>query len=207
MHNEFHFKLIHPQLPSFYRQSRAMHFMACILLLMYARPYLFHFPDEWMLTLGIVLPSISILFVALLKKTMLQEPNTNRIFRILEIGFLCMGSMHYLQEKSYLPCILFAFVAMLLGFLLWMETRMLNDLFIVFTPQHIEIEKLLQTKIIAWQALRTIQYQSNYLTLEFKDDTFEQLAIKPFDSPEHKEVFIAFCARYLTSKNEIENTI
>jgi hypothetical protein len=161
MHNEFHFKLIHPQLSSIYRQSRAMHFMACILLLMYARPYLFHLPNEWMLTLGILLPSISILCVALFKKTMLQEPNINRIFRILEIGFLCMGSMHYLQEKSYLPCILFAFVAILLGVLLWMETRVLNDLFIVFTPQHIEIERLLKTKIIAWQALRSIQYQSN----------------------------------------------
>jgi low affinity Fe/Cu permease len=82
MHKQFHIKLQHDKLPRYLKQSRAMHIMACILLIIYALPYLADFSDNWMMLLGISLPAITILAVTLFRNKLVRDINNNRVFRI-----------------------------------------------------------------------------------------------------------------------------
>lgn len=131
------------------------------------------------LILGIMLPAITILLVAIFKRRLIEDINNNRVFRILEAGFLLMGSMYYLQENKWLPSILFAAVAFIILFLLWMEGRILQDQYILFEPSHIEVEFPLATKKYAWQQMQAVMIKNEFITLSFKDNTIHQLRVQP----------------------------
>ena len=193
MHKQFHIKLQHDTLPRYLTQSRAMHIMACILLIIYALPYLADFSDNWMMLLGISLPAITILAVTLFKSKLVRDINNNRVFRILEGGFLLMGSMHYLQADKVLPAIFFGMAALFILFLLWMEGRILQDQYIVFEDSHIEVELPLATRIYAWSELQSVMIRDEFLTLSYKDATIQQLKIQPEFIENEEGDFLFFC--------------
>ncbi|MCF8292607.1 MAG: hypothetical protein K9I70_02245 [Chitinophagaceae bacterium] len=193
MHKQFHIKLQHDTLPRYLTQSRAMHIMACILLIIYALPYLADFSDNWMMLLGISLPAITILAVTLFKSKLVRDINNNRVFRILEGGFLLMGSMHYLQADKVLPAIVFGMAALFILFLLWMEGRILQDQYIVFEDSHIEVELPLATRTYAWNELQAVMIRDEFLTLSYKDATIQQLKIQPEFIENEEGDFLFFC--------------
>jgi hypothetical protein len=193
MHKQFHIKLQHDKLPRYLKQSRAMHIMACILLIIYALPYLADFSDNWMMLLGISLPAITILAVTLFRNKLVRDINNNRVFRILEGGFLLMGSMHYLQADKVLPAIVFGMAALFILFLLWMEGRILQDQYIVFEDSHIEVELPLATRTYAWNELQAVMIRDEFLTLSYKDTTIQQLKIQPEFIENEEGDFLFFC--------------
>jgi len=193
MHKQFHIKLQHDTLPRYLTQSRAMHIMACILLIIYALPYLADFSDNWMMLLGISLPAITILAVTLFKSKLVRDINNNRVFRILEGGFLLMGSMHYLQADKVLPAIVFGMAALFILFLLWMEGRILQDQYIVFEDSHIEVELPLATRTYTWSELQAVMIRDEFLTLSYKDATIQQLKIQPEFIENEEGDFLFFC--------------
>jgi hypothetical protein len=193
MHKQFHIKLQHDKLPRYLKQSRAMHIMACILLIIYALPYLADFSDNWMMLLGISLPAITILAVTLFRNKLVRDINNNRVFRILEGGFLLMGSMHYLQADKVLPAIVFGMAALFILFLLWMEGRILQDQYIVFEDSHIEVELPLATRTYAWSELQAVMIRDEFLTLSYKDTTIQQLKIQPEFIENEEGDFLFFC--------------
>jgi len=167
--------------------------MASILLIIYALPYTLKISEDWMMVIGILLPAITILIISLFKKTLLADVNNNRVFRILEIGFLIMGSMHYLQINHNLPALLFGAVAMFMGFLLWMESRILHDQYILFDRSKIEIELPLSTKKYQWQELQAVMIKNEFITLSFKDNKIHQVKIKPNFVENEEGDFLFFC--------------
>ncbi len=174
-------------------QSRAMHIMACILLIIYAFPYMADFSENWMMLLGVSLPAITILAVTLFKKSLVRDINNNRVFRILEGGFLMMGSMHYLQADKYLPAIVFGMSALFILFLLWMEGRILQDQYIVFDQSQIEVELPLATRKYAWSEIQAVMIRNEFLTLSYKDSTIQQLKIQPEFVENEEGDFLFFC--------------
>ncbi|HOZ52615.1 MAG TPA: hypothetical protein PLU17_12200 [Chitinophagaceae bacterium] len=193
MHNQFHFKLSNDRLSKYTLQSRSMHIMASILLIIYALPYTLKISEDWMMVIGILLPAITILIISLFKKTLLADVNNNRVFRILEIGFLIMGSMHYLQINQNLPALLFGAVSIFMGFLLWMESRILHDQYILFDRSKIEIELPLSTKKYQWQELQAVMIKNEFITLSFKDNKIHQVKIKPNFVENEEGDFLFFC--------------
>lgn len=197
MQSEFHFKLRNDQLPKYLMQSRAMHIMAAILLIVYGLPYLRHFSEEWMMVLGVLLPAVTVLLVSVFKSGLLRDANNNRVFRILEAGFLLMGCMHYLQTSNYMAALFFGFVAVVMLILLWMESRILHDQFAVFTPSVIELELPFTTKKYQWNEVQQVVLKHDYLTLTFKENKYTQVGIQPNFTEEEKIDFEFFCQAWV----------
>lgn len=202
MQNEFHFKLRNDQLSKYLMQSRAMHIMAAILLIVYGLPFLRNFSDEWIMVLGVFLPSITVLLVSIFKSSLLRDANNNRVFRILEAGFLLMGSMHYLQTSNNMAALFFAFVACVMLVLLWMESRILHDQFAVFTPAVIELELPFTTKKYRWNEVQQVVLKNEYLTLTFKENRYTQVGIYPNFTEEEKIDFEFFCQAWVGSRGD-----
>jgi hypothetical protein len=169
MHNRYAFRLIHEKQGLYYAQGRAMHIMAGILLFLYAFPYFLSFSDQWIMGLGVGLPSLMILAVALFKRPLLQLPDNNRMFRILEAGFLIMGSMHFLQKNQILPCLFFAFVASVMMFLLYLESRIFQPQGLYLGDEGVIVELPLATKSFSWTTIQDLQYRNHYITITMKD--------------------------------------
>ena len=167
--------------------------MAAILLVSYSLPYAADFKENWMLLLGVLIPAITVLMVALFKKRLIEDVNNNRVFRILEAGFLMMGCMHFLQANQLLPSMLFGVVAMIILFLLWMEGRMMQDQYIMFEQSHIELELPLATRKYMWEQLQAVMIKDEYITLSFKDNKIQQLKIQPNFVENEEGDFLFFC--------------
>jgi hypothetical protein len=193
MPKKFFFTLSNEQQSKYIRQGRAMHIMAALLLFCYVLSYAGQFQENWMIVLGVILPALTIFFVALFKADLLMDANNNRIFRILESGFLMMGCMHFLQLDQLLPALLFGLVSAIMLFLLWMESRILQTQHILFNESVIELELPLATKKYTWNELQAVMIKNDYLTLSFKDSTIRQLRIKDDYPPQVEGDFLFFC--------------
>ncbi len=167
--------------------------MACILLIIYALPYAGDIAENWMLLFGIMSPAVTILILTLFKRKLVNDSNNNRIFRILEGGFLMMGCMHYLQINMNLPAILYGMSALFILFLLWMESRILQDQYILFTTSQIEVEWPLKTTRFSWKDLQAVMIKNEFLTLSYKDSTIQQLKIQPDFNENEEGDFLFFC--------------
>lgn len=175
------------------KQCRAMHIMASIMLIIYALPYALTFQDDWIYLLAILLPSLVILFIAIGRRALIEDANNNRIFRILEAGFLMMGSMHYLQTDQNMPALLYGLASLLMLFLLWMESRLFIDKHIYFDEDKVEVEFQLKTKTYSWSELHAVMLQHAMLTLSFKDNTIHQLGVAPDYTELEAGDFLFFC--------------
>lgn len=174
-------------------QCRAMHIMAAIMLVLYAFPYAFTYETDWVYLLGILVPALVILWIAIARRSLIEDANTNRIFRILEAGFLMMGSMHYLQVDQTMPAILYGLVSLVMLFLLWMESRLFVEKHIYVNDEKVEVEFPLGTRSYPWQQLHAVMLQDAIITLSFKDNTIHQLAIKPDYTELEAGDFLFFC--------------
>jgi hypothetical protein len=198
MHNQpdFFYLLINENVRKYASQRISMHIMAGLFLVFYGLQYLPTYNENWMYLVGILPVSILVILLSIFKKVLFLDINNNRIFRILETGFLMMACMHFLQTNQHIAAVLYGLVSLLILYLLSFESRMLQEQYIIFNKDKIQIELPIFTKNIKWSALKNVVQKNDFLTFEFKNDTFAQYKIKHgYDD----EKLIEF-TKYITSQ-------
>jgi hypothetical protein len=180
MHNQpdFFYLLINENVRKYASQRISMHIMAGLFLVFYGLQYLPTYSVNWMYLVGILPVSILVILLSIFKKVLFLDINNNRIFRILETGFLMMACMHFLQTNQHIAAVLYGLVSLLILYLLSFESRMLQEQYIIFNKDKIQIELPIFTKNIKWSALKNVVQKNDFLTFEFKNDTFAQYKIK-----------------------------
>lgn len=184
MHNTFHILRSQQNLPKRYRQARAMHIIAGLMLLPYALEYAHKSPPQWMELIGILLPALCVVFIPVFRPRLLQNIEANRIFRILEAGFLIMGGMHFLQHNLPLIALLFIFLSAVMLLLLWMESRIFQEQFISIDVNGIHIEWPLRNQKIPLSQIKKLVFNQQYLTLIFRNEEIRQFTIEQTYHPE-----------------------
>ncbi|MBL7766525.1 MAG: hypothetical protein JNJ58_10550 [Chitinophagaceae bacterium] len=193
MPRQFYFLRIIEDLPKRIRQCKAMHLMASLLLLIYGLQYLLLEELSWIYVLALIPPPLLIIFMTIFKKNFVADPANNRIFRILEAGFLLMGSMHFLQNNQVVPALLFGFASLLTAGLLWMESRIFGEQFIDFSEEGVSIQLALQDKKIPWSQIHNILIRNHYLSIVFSDGQAQQYLIRNHYNDDELILFFSFC--------------
>lgn len=180
MHNQpdFFFLLINEKAQKYASQRIAMHIMAGLFLIFYALQYLPTYQENWMYLISILPISLLVIFFSIFKKIIFLDVNHNRVFRILEIGFLLMACMHFIQTDQNISAILYGFISILMLYLLSVESRMMQEQYAIFNADKIQIELPIFTKNIKWNDLKNVVSKNDYLTFEFKNETFAQYKVK-----------------------------
>ncbi|MBK7763190.1 MAG: hypothetical protein IPI46_07425 [Bacteroidetes bacterium] len=184
----------------YYKQGRAMHIMAGIVLFCYALPYVINIQKEWMMPVAILLPVITILMVSLFKPILIRDVGNNRVFRILEAGFLMMGSMHYLQIDQIFPAILFSLVSFIMLLLLKLESRIFQIQYVYIHEKGIEIDMPLSTKSLAWMQIDKLILKHDYLSLIVLNQSSLQIQVKHKMSEVEVMAFENYVQRKLNNK-------
>lgn len=193
MANPYWFRIVRNDLRLRYMQSRALHVMAALFMLLYALQYR-NGEASWLYLMMLFPPPITIIALVLFKRRLFEELANLRMFRILELGFLVMGSMHFLQKNNEMLALLFLLVASLIGLIFYMETRLFSAQYIVFHKSHIEVPTLWRTRHIAWHTINKVVIRRPYLTILFPNERYMQWAIADAENePSFDEQFVTFC--------------
>lgn len=159
-------------------QCAAMHAMAALFLLIYALQYVATWKEDWMYMFTLAPLSIYILIKAFFRKKFFREPHTNRSFRILEIGFLFMGGMHFLQNHHSFGGVLYVALTTILLSLLYVEMRILQEQYVILKEDRVVVEMLLRDRTYHRKEIKHILIKNGYLTIQFSDDRFLQYQLK-----------------------------
>ncbi len=195
MHEPFHFRIFREDLGKRFSQSRAMHIMAGIILLVYGIPYLWS--SDWTMILGYTLPALMVISVSLFKKKNLEVPQFNQVFRVLEIGFLIIAAENYANEHHPIIASFFMLAAILIACIFWLEHRLFNPQYIVFEENEVVVPGSFKDKKYAYQDLAQIVIREPFLTFQFKNQTFSQLKIHNHYNEYEISAFTTFCQRKL----------
>lgn len=168
-------------------QCAAMHAMSAFFILIYALQYLYTWKEDWVyfFTLGSL--SIYVLVKAFFRKKFFYDPQINRNFRILEMGFIFMGATHFLQNNHWIGGLLYLLLLTVLVFLLYLELRILQEQYIVLDTKGLVIETPLRDKKMTWDNVNKVIIKNGYLTIQFPDDRFSQYKLK---SPLTEELYL-----------------
>lgn len=159
-------------------QCAAMHAMAALFLLIYALQYIATWKEDWMYMFTLAPLSVYILIKAFFRKKFFRDPHTNRSFRILEIGFLFMGGMHFLQNHHAFGGVLYVALTTILLMLLYVEMRILQEQYVVLKEDKLVVETLLRDRTYNRKEIKHILVKNGYLTIQFSDDRFSQYKLK-----------------------------
>jgi len=195
MLEHFYFRLIQPNLSKRIIQCRSLHIMSGILMIIYALQFLVDFRENWMLLLALLPPAMLIIILAIFKKKMITELNNNRVFRILEVGFLFMGCLHYLKTNQFFPASLFGFFASFLLYILYIENRLFSFQYIDVTKDGVAIAMPTHTKKIPWTQIAHIVVKDDYFTIEMRDQQISQYRIHNSLTDEEYFQFVQYCSK------------
>jgi hypothetical protein len=193
MHKHFYFKLVKEDRSKRMLQSRAMHVMAAFFMLFYGLQYISILPINWTQIIALLPASIAVIAVVIFKRKILEDANTNRVFRILELGFLTMGCLHFLQHDNIISTVLYVVVTLFIGLILWMENRIFHDQFIDFVEKEVMVELPLYNKKIAWKNITQVTLKNHYLSLELPNNKLLQYRVKDTMTAEERIEFTRFC--------------
>lgn len=174
-------------------QSRAMHAMAAIFMFVYGIQYLLRPEVDWWQLVAIVPPSLLLIVLILFKRSLFHDVNNNRIFRILEIGFLLMGSMHFLQKDQWVASLVYFLVSAILLLVLWMENRIFQPQYIDFKEEKISLELPLRTTTLGWNQIEKVTLKNHYLTFHLKNGKYREYKVKDNFTEEERAGFEEFC--------------
>lgn len=193
MANPYWFRIVRNDLRLRHMQSRALHVMAALFMLLYALQY-FNEEASWLYLMMLFPPPITIIALVIFKRRIFEELANLRMFRILEIGFLIMGCMHFLQKNNDVLALLFLLVASFIGLIFYMETRLFSAQYIVFYKSHIEVPTLWRTKHIAWHTINKVVLRRPYLTILFPKERYMQWPIADANNEtSFDNQFASFC--------------
>lgn len=194
MDNPFWFRIERTDLRLRYMQSRAIHVMAALFLLLYAMQYLNN-TSTWLYTFMVFPPPLAIIGLVLFKRRIFEEVTTIRMFRILEIGFLVMGCMHFLQENQTTIAGLYFMIALWVGLIFYMEMRIFNPQFVLFFPTHIEVPTLWRTRRLMWSNVHKVILRQPHLTILLPKEHYMQWQVEAqHREPTFENDFSSFCA-------------
>lgn len=194
---DFYFTLQQPQQVKFRRQRLAMHIMSSFFVLFYALQYLPGIKENWLYALMLFPVALALLALPIFKSDLFNDIHQNRIFRLLEIGFCIMGFLHFFQQNLFFAYVLYAVMAAICAYLLYIENRMLQSLYVLFTPEYIIVELPTKNKKISWYKLNNIVYKNNYLTFVYQQGQFNQYPVTHTYSANDLEAFHRFVAQHL----------
>ena len=198
MSRRFYFQLRREDKAKKQLQSRSIHVMAAILMLVYGLQYLLMPEISWLQILAVVPPSFLLILLVLFKRSIFSDINNNRIFRILEMGFLLMGSMHFLQKDQLAAALIYFFVCAFLFVVMWMENRIFQPQYIDFEEDQIRIELPLTTKRLSWREVQKVTMKNHYLTLHADENHYRQYKVIDALTPQEWEEFQLFCQEKIT---------
>lgn len=193
MLKHFYFKIIKEDIAKRYMQSRAMHVMAAIFLFFYGMYYLLQGDESWMMILAIVPPSLLIIILVIFKRRLFEDANNNKVFRILECGFLVMATLFYWDEHKIIISIIYGLVSAVTLILFWMENRLFHDQYIGILDNMIEVELPFFTKKYTWKEVEQVTIKNHYLSLQLKGNKFLQLRIEDDLDEEQRTHFFEYC--------------
>jgi hypothetical protein len=194
MDKPFWFRIERTDLRLRFMQSRAIHVMAALFLLLYAMQYFFK-EATWLYKLMILPPPLTIIGLVIFKRKLFEDIATIRMFRILEIGFLIMGCMHFLQHNQSGIAALYFLIALFIALIFYMEMRLFNPQFVLFYPTHIEVPTLWRTRHVTWKSVDHVVLRRPHLTILFPKDRYMQWQVETSQSePSFEEDFKHFCA-------------
>ena len=191
MHNQFSFRIRRDDVEKRFKQSRAMHIMASLLIILFGLRFIIQL--DWTMLLGFTLPSLMVLVVSLFKSKQLRIIDYNRVFRILEIGFLSVAAERYFHEPNLWMGFFFSFCAIIIALIFWMESRIFAGQFIDFYDSQVLVPGVLSDKKYAYSSIEQIIYRAPYLTLQFKNEDFRQIQVEPEFSHFDVDEFRRFC--------------
>lgn len=194
MLNVFQFEIVRDDLRLRYMQSRAIHAMAALFMLLYALQYLSDSPS-WLYQAMLFPPPILLLSLIIFKRKMFEELGNLRMFRILEIGILCMGALHFLQKNNEPISALFTLIAGIVGLIFYMETRLFLPKFILFNQAGIWVPGLWRTQKIEWKQIERVVLKSPHLTVLKPSGRFWQWRIEPRFQADFQADFMLFCEK------------
>lgn len=191
MHNQFSFRILRDDIEKRCKQSRAMHIMASMLIIFFGLRFIFQ--SDWTMLLGFTLPAFMVLLVSLFKAKQLRIVEYNRVFRILEIGFLAVAAERYFHEPNLWMGLFFTCVAFIIALIFWLEARIFTAQFIDFHEVNIFIPGALSDKKYGYATIENIIYRAPYLTIQFKNQDFRQIKVEPEFSHFDEDEFRQFC--------------
>lgn len=194
MLNVFQFKIVRDDLRLRYMQSRAIHVMAALFMLLYALQYLKTTPS-WLYPAMLFPPPIIVILLVIFKRTMFEDLGNLRMFRILEIGILCMGALHFLQKNNEAISGLFTCIAAIVGLIFYMETRLFIPQFVFFNQEGIWVPGLWRTQKLTWANVDQVALKSPYLTVLMPSGRYWQWRIEPNLNPDFQSDFLLFCEK------------
>lgn len=197
MANPYWFRIVRDDLRLRYLQSRAIHVMAALFMLLYALQYLKE-TASWLYPIMLFPPPITIIALVIFKRRIFEDLANLRMFRILELGFLVMGSMHFLQRNQTSIAYLFLAIALLVGLIFYMETRLFSPQFVVFHTSHIEIPTVWRTRRIPWGSIENVVLRRPHLTVLFPNSRYLQWQIATSENEaDFDEQFATYCRNCL----------
>ena len=183
-----------------FMQCRSMHIMSAIFMCIYSLRFLKNINEDWLMLLMILPISFAILFFSLFKKEILINQQNNRTFRIVEIGFLFMAGLHFLNINDYFPMFLFFMISFILIFILYMEQRIFNEMYIQISNDKIIVPTPTYDKKINWSELQQIQIKNEHLSFYYKNSHINQYRVILNLNTEEIENFLSFCKNQINHK-------
>jgi hypothetical protein len=193
MSRHFYVEIEKEDIAKRYMQSRAMHAMAAIFMFVYGLQYLLQPEVDWWQLVAIVPPSLLLIALILFKRRLFDDANNNRIFRILEMGFLLMGSMHFLQKNQLLASVVYLLVCAFLGLVFWMESRLFQAQYIDMKEDNLVIELPLRNLQLSWTEVQKVTLKNHYLTFHLRNGKYREFRVKDHFTEEERIGFESLC--------------
>lgn len=193
MLNHYYVRLIHDNIEKRYKQCRAMHIMVCFFLFFLIVQTAFSQSGLDTTFFMLVIPTLMIAFVALFNSKNLRHSYNNSIFRIIEIGLLLSGAEFFKTQHNWIIAFLFLLIALFVGIIGWMEFRIFNKQFIDFFDKQIIIPQALFNDKKNWADIHHVIIINNYITIEYKNNTFFQHQVYDSFTDIERINFYNFC--------------
>lgn len=195
MPEAYHFRILLEDLPKHRLQGRAMHVMLALFMLFYGLQFVMKGDIAWWQLLAVLPPAILIPALVIFRRRLFDEPENNRLFRILEAGFLLMGSMHFLQRNLLGVSVLYFFVCVFAVLLLWLESRLFRRQLVRVSKEGIQADAPLRAVNISWADTERVTLKNHYLTLHLKNNHTMQWCVDDRFLVGNEETFLQFCER------------
>lgn len=193
MPEAYSFRILREDLSKRRLQGRAMHVMLSLFMLFYGLQFVLKGDINWWQLLAVVPPAILIPLLVIFRRRLFDEPENNRLFRILEAGFLLMGSMHFLQRDLVGVSVLYFLVCVFAVLLLWLESRLFGRQVVRIAAEGIQADGPLRIVNIPWASVERVTLKNHYLTLHLKQGPAKQWRVDDRFLAGNEDAFLQFC--------------
>ncbi len=174
-------------------QSRTLHIMAGMLLLVYGIRGFSDLPNTSMLLYTGIPSAIIVLYISIAKKEILLKSKHNSLLRIVEAVFLVMAFIHF--RKYNFSFIAYTFLVSAVGLLisLLIEKPLLEGVQIIVSDNG--VLRPGKKEIIPWNAIANAMVRNQILTIDKIDNYLMQSKFSNEFTEQEIDAFNAYCAQ------------